>query len=296
MHVAVFGAAGFVGRALLRRLDQQGLASTAIDVVPDPFGGSRPYVQADVLDRPRIEQALRGCNAVVHLAAHSLTASLADPRTNAKVNVEGSLSIFDAARAQGISRIVFSSASSLYGTPRYNPVDEEHSVDPQTPYGVAKFAVEQYLRVYERLFKIEPVVFRFFNVYGPGQTPQSGALIPVVLDKVRRGEPVTIFGDGSAARDFIFVEDVAEMLVRAATGPSRTGVYNLGTGRLATVQEVVDLCAKVAGRPAVVERKPPRPGEITNFSADTRKLHKTFGELPFLPLEEGLRRTAAAQP
>lgn len=291
MRITVFGGAGFVGRAVAQHVVGSDDVLFA-DVGPSPYSGSTRYNRIDVTDESAVREAVRGRDAVIHLAAHPLTASLKEPRENARVNVMGTLTILDACRAEGVKKLVFTSASSLVGTPSYNPVDEAHPVNPKTPYGVAKHACENYLRVYQELYGLEYLIFRFFNVYGPGQLPASGALVPAVLGRMMKGEAIQVNGDGSSARDFIYVDDVAGLLVRACEKEPRNQIVNMGTGVLTSIQQVVDHCAKALEITPTIQRNPARPGEISNFSADTTLLRKLFDGVTFTPVEEGIPRTA----
>lgn len=291
MRITVFGGAGFVGRAVAQHVAGREDVLFA-DVGPSPYPSSTPYARVDVTDEASVREAVRGREAVIHLAAHPLTASLKEPRDNARVNVMGTLTILDACRTEGVKKVVFTSASSLVGTPSYNPVDEAHPVNPKTPYGVAKHACENYLRVYQELYGLDYLTFRFFNVYGPGQLPASGALVPAVLGRMMRGEPIQVNGDGSSARDFIYVDDVAGLLVRACGKEPRNQVVNMGTGALTSIQQVVDLCSESLGITPTIQRNPARPGEISNFSADTTLLRKLFDGVTFTPVEQGIPKTA----
>ncbi|HDN86104.1 MAG TPA: NAD-dependent epimerase/dehydratase family protein, partial [Candidatus Omnitrophica bacterium] len=202
------------------------------------------------------------------------------------------LNILDAMKEYKVKKIIFTSASSLVGEVQKNPVSEDHPCKPKTPYGVSKYAVEHFLRVYYELYGLNYVVFRLFNVYGPYQYPESGALIPVVMNRILNDEEVYIFGDGSAARDFVFVEDVVAFLVKALEKEEVNNVVlNLGTGKLTSIKDLIELIAKVLNKSPRVVYKPARPGEIANFSADVTNLKKYIGDVPSTPLERGLMLT-----
>ncbi|RLI74045.1 GDP-mannose 4,6-dehydratase, partial [Archaeoglobales archaeon] len=263
----------------------------ACDIVDSPFGEDVDYLRVDITNRKAVFDAMEDVDYVFHLSAHPLPASIKDPATNAKINILGSLNVMDAAREMGIKKIIFSSASSIIGDVIQNPVSEEHPCKPKTPYAVAKLCVEHYLRVYQELYGLNYIVFRFFNVYGPYQYPESGALIPVVMSRIIRGEEVFIFGDGSIARDFIYVGDIADFYIQSIQKNIKNEIFNMGTGKLTTIKEVIELIAKTVGKEPKIVYKPARLGEITNFSADVSKLEKFFGKTPSTSLEEGLRKT-----
>jgi len=291
MRVLVLGAAGFVGRNIINALQQADIDFIASDVVNSPFGEDVDYMRIDITDRETVFDAMENVDYVFHLSAHPLPASIKDPATDAKINILGSLNVMEAAKEKGVKKIIFSSASSIMGDVIQNPVSEEHPCKPKTPYAVAKLCVEQYLRVYQELYGLNYVVFRFFNVYGPYQYPESGALIPVVMSRIIRGEEVFIFGDGSIARDFIYVGDIAEFYIKSIQKNIKNEIFNMGTGRLTTIKKIIELIAETVGKEPKIIYKPARPGEITNFSADVSKLEKFFGKVPSTSLEEGLKKT-----
>jgi len=291
--IAVFGAAGFIGRNVVEKLLDKGLDFTAVDNVDSPFPKYVNYIKADILDFEAVRRVVRKVGAIVHLAASPLLASIDNPKLNMKVNVEGTLNILDAMRAFKTKKIVFSSASSVVGEVRYNPVDEEHPCMPKTPYAVTKKTCEDYIRVYHEISGIDYLVFRFFNVYGPWQYPDNRALIPNLYKQLASGEPFTIYGDGSATRDFVYVRDVAEFCIQALTQDISNELVNLGAGKPTSVVELVNIASTILNVKPNLVYKPKRPGEIDNFYADTSKLERLFGRKPTTTLEEGLGHTFA---
>ncbi|UCD93172.1 MAG: NAD-dependent epimerase/dehydratase family protein [Methanobacteriota archaeon] len=291
MKTVIFGAAGFIGRNVVERLREKGEDLIATDFVDSPFGGDIDYRKIDMLDKEAVQNVVQEGNMVIHLAASPLVASLKKPVENMRVNIEGSLNIMDAARESSVDKVIFSSASSVVGDVQYNPVDEKHPCVPKTPYAVAKYTVENYLRVYKEIYELNHIIFRFFNIYGPYQYPESGGLIPMIHKRVASGLEFTIFGDGSATRDFVYVEDLADVLIAGCKADVDEGIVNLGTGKGATILETVELAGKVLGVEPNLKYEPERPGEIANFVADTRKLESVVGFAPSTSLEEGLTRT-----
>jgi len=292
--ILITGSAGFVGRNIVEALKNEEIDFVASDVVDSIFGKEVEYVKLDITNREEVFKVFKGYDIdyVFHLAAHPLSASIKEPMKNAVVNIIGSLNLMDASREFGVKKIVFSSASSIVGEVVKNPVSEDHSCKPKTPYGVAKFCVEHYLRVYQELYGLDHVIFRFFNVYGPYQYPSSGALIPVVMERIIKGQEVFIYGDGSTARDFIYVGDIVDFYIETIKRKDiKNEIFNMGTGKLTTVKEVVELIAKVVGKDPKIVYKPKKSGEIMNFSADVTKLKKFFGKVPETTLEEGLKKT-----
>jgi len=291
LRILVFGAAGFVGRNLIERVRKDRHDLTASDLAEDPFHGSANYAKLDLLNRDRVIDVVKGSDVIVHFAASPLTQSLESPAENMRINVEGTLNILDAARKHDVKKVIYSSASSVVGIPKYNPVDEDHPCTPKTPYAVAKRTCEEYLRVYNEMYGLHYLVFRFFNVYGPWQGQKSGGLIPNLYRTLSENREFQVFGDGSNTRDFIYVEDIAEFSSSAINSDVKDRVINMGTGRGTSIVELIDLGARVLGTKPKIVYKPSRPGEIGNFVADTRRLREVLGNRPFTPLEEGLKRT-----
>jgi len=291
LPVVVFGAAGFVGRNVVEKLVKEGERVVASDITEDPFKGNVTYQKADVLDRERIFDVVKGSDVVVDLAASPLVSSLEDAVGNMKVNIEGTLNILDAARKWKVSKVIYSSASSVVGNVKYNPVDEEHPCYPKTAYAVAKKACEDYIRVYNETFGLNYLIFRFFNIYGPWQSTGSGALIPNFYQRLRQNQEFQVFGDGSNTRDFTYVGDVAEFYYAAIKQDVKNLVVNMGTGRGTSIIELIKLASKTLAVEPRIAYKPSRPGEIGNFEADTRRLVKLFGKKPSTSLEDGLKRT-----
>ncbi len=288
-EIIVFGSSGFIGRNLINKFLEE-----KVKVLASDLQGRKtnvPFLKADILDFTEVENVVKGSKTIIHLAADSLTNSLKNPRKNAQINIIGTLNILEAARKHDVERIIFSSASSVVGEVKYNPVDEKHPCKPKTPYAVAKYAIENYLRVYNEIYGMNYIIFRFFNVYGPYQTPETGGLIPNVIYKIIKNKEIPVYGDGSAVRDYIYVEDVVNFLFKATTLPKTNFIVNLGTGKGATVKEVINTCSKVIGKKPKISWKPKRPGEIDNFTADTSKLVKYFKEKPKTSLEKGIQKT-----
>jgi len=291
MKISVFGAAGFVGRNVVSRLVRDDFSFVASDLVESPFKSEVDYVKTDIQVYDQVESLVEGSDYVFHLAASPLVPSLSDPKANMKINIEGTLNILDACRKKGVDNVMFSSASSVIGEVIESPVSEDHLCKPKTPYAIAKKTCEDYLRVYHELFGINYLIFRFFNVYGPWQYPSSGALIPLIYNKLKSGQPLTVYGDGSASRDFIFVEDIVDFIFDAVNNNIENVLVNMGTGKPTTIIELAEIFSKIIGIVPEFDFRPKRPGEIDNFVADTSKLKEMFGKLPNTSLETGLRLT-----
>jgi len=300
----VTGGGGFIGSNLVRALLARG---DDVRVLDNFSTGNRAnlegldveVVEGELRSYERVHNAVRGVDVVFHLGAlGSVPRSVQDPLTSSAVNVEGTLNVLLAARDENVRRVVFSSSSSVYGTRRELPVTEETPPDPISPYGVAKLAAERYCvsfsRVYERL---ESVVLRYFNVFGPRQSPHSqyAAVIPLFVSAIERGDPITIFGDGEQSRDFTYVENVVDATIRAAEVPEANGrMFNVSAGRPATVNELADALGRIMQRHVERRFAPPRAGDIRDSWAEISAARDVLGYEPRVELEEGLRRTVDA--
>jgi UDP-glucose 4-epimerase len=299
--VLVTGGAGFIGSNLVRALVERGDAVRVLDNFSTGNRANLEGVDAEVVEGElrsyeRVHNAVRGTEVVYHLGAlGSVPRSVQDPLTSSAVNVEGTLNVLLAARDEGVRRVVFSSSSSVYGTTRKLPVTEDLAPDPISPYGVAKLAAERYCisfsRVYERF---ESVVVRYFNVFGPRQSPRSqyAAVIPLFITAIAGGRPVTIEGDGEQRRDFTYVANVVDATLLAADTEGASGrIFNAAASAPASVNQVAGTIAGILGRELATSQAPPRPGDIRDSWADISAAREAFGWEPQVGLEEGLRRT-----
>jgi UDP-glucose 4-epimerase len=303
-RVLVTGGAGFIGSNLVR-----GLLDRGDDVrVLDNFStGNRAnlegleieVVEGELRSYERVHNAVRGVDVVFHLGAlGSVPRSVQDPLTSSAVNIEGTLNVLLAARDEGVRRVVFSSSSSVYGVRRDLPVTEAAAPDPLSPYGVAKLAAERYCVAFSRVYEsFESVVLRYFNVFGPRQSPSSqyAAVLPLFMAKIAAGEPVTIDGDGGQSRDFTYVANVVDATMRAADAPGVSGrIFNVAASAPVSVNDLADTIGKILGRPVEKSYAPPRAGDIRDSWADISAAREALGWEPSIALDEGLRRTLEA--
>jgi UDP-glucose 4-epimerase len=297
----VTGGAGFIGSHLVRALLERG---DHVRVLDNFSTGNRAnltgidveVVEGELRSYERVHNAVRGADVVFHLGAMgSVPRSVQDPLTSTAVNVEGTLNVLLAARDEGVRRVVFSSSTSVYGSTRELPTRESTPPDPISPYGVAKLAAERYCISFSRVYEsFESVVLRYFNVFGPRQSPFSeyAAAIPRFVTAIAAGEPVTIFGDGEQSRDFTFVSNVVDAAVAAADAPGASGrMFNVASAAPVSVNRVTELIGEILGRPVQRRLLPPRPGDITDSWADIGAARDTLGWEPRVHLEEGLLRT-----
>ncbi len=296
----VTGGAGFIGSNLVRALLERG---ENVRVLDNFSTGNRRNLQGlgvDVIEGElrsyeRVHNAVRGADVVYHLGAlGSVPRSVQDPLTSSAVNVEGTLNVLLAARDEGVRRVVYSSSSSVYGTRRDLPVTEQTPPDPISPYGVAKLAAERFCVSFSRVYTLETVVLRFFNVFGPRQSPvsQYAAVVPLFVTAIGRGEPVMIEGDGEQSRDFTYVANVVDASISAAQADGASGsIFNVSSGSPATVNQLADAIGRIVGKPVERQFAPPRTGDIRDSWADIGAAREILGYEPRIDLDEGLRLT-----
>ena len=239
---------------------------------------------------------MRGVEVVYHLGAlGSVPRSVQDPLTSSAVNVEGTLNVLLASRDEGIRRVVFSSSSSVYGSTGELPRTEAMALDPISPYGVAKLAAERYCISFSRVYPdFETVALRYFNVFGPRQSPFSeyAAVVPLFVTAIREGRPVVIYGDGQQTRDFTFVANVVDATMRAGGAKGASGlVFNIAAGSPGTVTQLADTIGRILDKPVEKDHRDPRPGDVRESWADVSLAERVLGYRPAVDLEEGLRRT-----
>jgi nucleoside-diphosphate-sugar epimerase len=300
--VLVTGGAGFIGSNLVRALLERGNQVRVLDNFATgrrenlvDIAGDVELVEGDLRSYERVHTAVRGTEVVFHLGAlGSVPRSVQDPLTTTAVNVDGTLNVLLAARDEGVARIVSASSSSVYGDGGTFPRVETQAPDPISPYGVAKLAAERFCVSFHRVYGLEAVALRYFNVFGPRQDPNSqyAAVIPLFVRAVHEGRPVTIHGNGEQSRDFTYVANIVEANILAASAPGAAGrVLNVAAGTSATVNEVADSIGRLLDRPVLREYAPPRPGDVDRSWADVSLAREVIGFETKTDLEEGLRLT-----
>ncbi len=300
--ILITGGAGFIGSHLCDALLDLGYAVRVLD---DLSTGKRSNLQldhpnlqlieGDVADAALVTNAASGCRAVVHLAAvASVQASVEDPVKTHQSNFIGTLNVCEAMRVNGIRRVLFASSAAVYGNNgESQSVHEDVSKAPLTPYAVDKLAGEQYLDFYRRQHDLEPVVFRFFNIFGPRQDPSSpySGVISIFCERALSGKPITLFGDGEQTRDFVYVGDLVSVMVQALEKAQvEEGAVNIGLNRATSLNQLLDALRSVVGDLPPISHVAPRSGDIRHSRADNQRLLERF-EFPVpTPLADGLAR------
>jgi UDP-glucose 4-epimerase len=304
MNFLVTGAAGFLGSALANRLAADGHTVRGLDDLssgdPARLSPRVLFTRGDVNDRPKLWTLLQEVECVYHLAARvSVPESVLYPREYNAVNVGGTVSVMEAMRDAGVRRVVFTSSGAVYGEQGRQPLEEGQRPAPTSPYAVSKLSAEFYVHTIGVLWGIETVALRVFNAYGPGQPlPASHApVIPRFLRQVLSGASLVIHGDGGHTRDFIYVDDVVEALVAAATARSvDRRVINVGSGQETSIRQLAYLAGEVTGQRAEPIFSKAESGGVSRMCADLRLAGEKLSFQPRVGLEEGLRLTLARDP
>ena len=299
----VTGGAGFIGSHLVERLLRDGARVRVLDNYSTgspanlafASAGALDIVEGDVRDLAVVEGAARGARAIFHQAAmRSVPRSVADPLGANENNITGTLHVFEAARRAGVTRVVYASSSSVYGSDPELPKREAQAPVPISPYAVSKLATEQYGAVWNRLYGVETVGLRYFNVFGPRQDPKSeyAAVIPRFILWALDGTPLEVHGDGTQSRDFTYIDNVVDANVLAARAPGVGGeAFNVGCGERVSLLDIIARLEKTLGRAMARRHTPPRAGDVLHTLADVSKARRLLGYVPRVDFEEGFRRT-----
>ncbi|HIJ55521.1 MAG TPA: SDR family oxidoreductase [Deltaproteobacteria bacterium] len=298
----VTGGAGFIGSHLVEALIENKCDVVVLDNLSSgnpsnllPFKDRITFKEGDIRDRDMLSKAACGCDAVFHLAAVvSVPQTVEEPVDSAMVNDIGTLFVLEAARTLNIKRVVLSSSCAVYGDDPELPKNESMNVKPLSPYGVQKLNGEHYARIYCDLYGVKTACLRYFNVFGPRQDPSSpySGVISIFMTKSINAETPVIFGDGNQSRDFVFVKDVVRANLLAANNDRAAGlVFNVGTGRSMTINELWRLTSGLSGFHGEPTHLDSRPGDIYASLGDTRRAESDLGFKAEYDFEQGLALT-----
>lgn len=253
------------------------------------------FVEGDIRDEDAVRDAITDAEVVFHLAASvGNKRSIEHPLQDADVNVLGTIRVLEAARRTGVRKVVTSSSAGVFGELKTLPIREDHPVEPDTPYGVSKLACEKACLAYARLYGLEAVCLRYFNVYGPNQRFDAyGNVIPIFVYQLLRGETLVIYGDGEQTRDFVNVRDVVQANIRAAEAVGVSGAFNIGSGRRIAISDLVRRLEEVSGLHPEVIHQPPRPGDVRHSLADISSAAGAFRFRPEVEMVAGLAEYVA---
>jgi UDP-glucose 4-epimerase len=257
--------------------------------------GKIDFVRGSITDPEAVAKAARGADYVIHLAARtSVPRSVKDPVETNRINIDGTLNVLVAARDAKVKRLVYAASSSAYGETPTLPKVETMQATPLSPYGVTKYVGELYAQVFGRVYGLENVSLRYFNVFGPRQDPTSqysGVLSRFSLALLEGAQP-QVYGDGEQSRDFTYIENVVDLNLRACEAAGASGkVFNGGTGARITLNQVLQTLGKISGKNAIAKYEAPRTGDILHSQADITEARKVLGYEPKVNFEQGLRRT-----
>jgi UDP-glucose 4-epimerase len=303
----VTGGAGFIGSHLVERLLRE-YPDGVVRVLDDFSTGSEanlPFaaaagqrlqiVRGDVKQLDDVERAAAGARVIFHQAAmRSVPRSVADPLGANANNVDGTLHVLEAARRQSVPRVVYASSSSVYGDRPELPKREDQTPAPISPYAVSKAAGEQYAQVWTRLYGVETVGLRYFNVFGPRQDPKSeyAAVIPRFILWALDGTPLEVHGDGTQSRDFTYIDNVVDANLAAAAAPAASGhAFNVGCGNRVSLLSIIERLEKILGRAVERRHTPGRAGDVPHTQADVSKARALMNYTAQVDFDEGFRRT-----
>lgn len=296
MHALIVGGNGFIGSHLAEGLRARDHAVRVLDPGPartDADWSRIDYLQGAYTDAALLDTALDGVDTVFHLASTTVPASAnRDPAFDVSSNLLGALGLFSAIEAKGIRRVVFfSSGGTVYGNPQTLPVGENHPLRPISSYGIVKVAIEQYLSMFRHLDRLDPLILRPSNPYGPRQSSTGGqGFVAAALARMRDDAPLQIWGDGGIVRDYIYIDDLVDLAIRAADSGA-SGVFNAGSGAGHSLNEIRAAIERVAGRAMRVEHLPGRGFDVREIVLDIAAAGARFDWRPAVGLDDGIART-----
>lgn len=298
MRSLITGGAGFIGSHIAHQLIRQGDQVVVVDDLSSGFvsnleaAGVTEFIHGSITELALLQKAMNGVDRVFHHAAiASVPASVADPATSHNVNVTGTFNVLLAARDAGVKSVVFATSSAIYGNNPVQPKTEQMPPEPLSPYAANKLQGEIYARVFSECYGLKVVCLRYFNVYGPRQNPQSeyAAVIPKFITAALTGQKLRVFGDGEQSRDFVSVFDVVRANLLASSPDSKPGIYNIGSGRCISLNELISVLKGLCGDNLTVSYEQERLGDVKFSSANIQAAAEGIGYMPTISLEEGLQ-------
>ena len=302
MRFLVTGGAGFIGSNIVQRLVEKGYSVRVLDNFAtgnrmnlNEIKDDIELVEGDIRDFWTVVKATKGIDYILHQAAlPSVPRSIDNPLTTTEVNINGTLNILEAARFNNVQRIVYASSSSVYGDSPVMPKEESMKPMPKSPYAITKLAGEEYCMNFHKLYGLETVAIRYFNVFGPKQNPfsQYSAVIPKFITLLKQGKAPTIFGDGLTSRDFTFIENVVNANLLACEKKAAAGnVINIACNKAYTLNEMVEKLNKIIGTNLEPLHGPDKKGDVKHSLADITKAREILKYEVQVDFDEGLKKT-----
>ncbi len=302
-RILVTGGAGFIGSHIVDRLLKKGFEVTVVDNLST---GQREnitqhkdkkdfhFIKGDIQDKALVKKVVENVDAVFHEAARvSVPKSVENPLLTNEVNVSGTMNLLEACRNSDLKRFIHASSSSIYGETETLPKHERQMPQPISPYAVSKLAAENYVKIYHRVYGLNTVCLRYFNVYGPRQIYSAySGVIPIFINRLLNNEPPIIYGDGKQTRDFTFVQDIVEANMLALTKETAVGeIFNIATGTRTTINQLATMLQQIMNKTNLKpEYTDPRPGDIKHSYADITKAKKLLQYEPRIFIKDGLTR------
>lgn len=299
----VTGGAGFIGSHLVHRLLREG---GRVRVVDNLITGNRgrlrsvesdlEFVLGDLGDPEVCNRVVQGIDYVLHQAAvPSVQRSVRDPVATNHANVTATLNLLESCRKQGVRRLIYAASSSAYGNTKVLPKQEDMAPNPMSPYALQKYVGERYCQLFNQLYNLETVCLRYFNVFGPAQDPDSeySAVIPKFTTRLRRHQPLVVYGDGEQSRDFTYIDNVVDANYLALQAPQAAGaVINIGCGARITLNQLIGLLEEILQVRAVIDYQPARLGDVRDSLADITRAQDVLAYRPQVGVKAGLQKTA----
>lgn len=297
MKALVTGGAGFIGSNVVSLLVEQGHQVIVLDNLSSGYRCNlaqfpdAQFVEGDVRDAELVHHTMTDVEVVFHLAASvGNKRSIENPIQDSEINMIGTLQVLEAARHAQVRKVVFSSSAGIFGELKTLPIREDHPVEPDSPYGASKLGAEKLCLAYAKLYPLECICLRYFNVYGLNQRYDAyGNVIPIFAHRILHGQPIVIFGDGEQTRDFVNVRDVAQANYKAALNRGISGAFNVASGTRVTINDLAKWMYGVYNVAPAIEYGPPRKGDVRHSLADISAAQAAFGYRPTVDLAEGLQ-------
>ncbi len=296
MKILITGGAGYIGSHLCYKLLENNeviiIDNFSNSVIINGQENGENIIYGDIRDHKIIDYLSKDIDIIIHMAAQiNISKSIDSPIFDADNNIHGTLNMLDKARKSEIEHFIYISSAAVYGIPKYLPIDEEHSPNPISPYGLSKLTGERYAMLYHDIYGLPVTCLRFFNVFGPGQTINSySGVITRFIENVRNNKSPIIFGNGNQIRDFVYIEDILEAIILSIKNDRAIGhVFNIGTGNPTKIKDLADILIKIANKKIKIGFEDSKIGDIFESYSNITKARNILGYEPKYSLEDGLR-------